>query len=115
VRGEGNILFLDTPGVIPLDEKDETEQALMSIIDPTKLQNPDIAAMRIIQLFLDNNKRSLEKFYDIKIETDDTFDILLEIGKRKNFLIKGGKVDEVRTALTIIRDWQKGNLLLNLL
>jgi hypothetical protein len=32
---------------------------------------------------------------------------------RKNFLIKGGRVDEVRTALTIIRDWQKGNLLLN--
>ena len=115
VRGEGNILFLDTPGVIPLDEKDETEQALMSIIDPTKLQNPDIAAMKIIQLFLDNNKRSLEKFYDIKIETDDTFEILLEIGKRKNFLTKGGKVDEVRTTLTIIRDWQKGNLLLNLL
>jgi len=113
VRGEGNILFLDTPGVIPLDEKDQIEQALMAVIDPTKLEDPDIAAMKIIQLFLDNNKRGLEKFYDIKIQTDDTFEILLEIGKRKNFLKKGGKIDEVRTALTIIRDWQKGNLLLN--
>jgi len=64
-------------------------------------------------LFLDNNKRSLEKFYDVKIETDDSFEILLEIGRKKNFLRKGGKVDEVRTALTIIRDWQRGNLLLN--
>lgn len=113
IRGEGNIMFLDTPGVIPLNEKDETEQALMSVIDPNKLENPDLAAIKIIQLFLENNKRSLEKFYDVKIDTDDTLEILLEIGKRKNFLWKGGKVDEVRTALTIIRDWQRGNLLLN--
>jgi len=112
-RGESNIMFLDTPGVMPLNEKDETEQALMSVIDPNKLVNSDIAAMRIIQLFLDYNKTTLEKFYDVKIETDDTFEILLEIGKRKNFLRKGGKVDENRTALTIIRDWQIGNLLLN--
>jgi len=113
IRGEGKIMFFDTPGVIPLNEKDETEQALMTVIDPNKLENPDLAAMRIIQLFLDNNKRSLEKFYDVKIETDDSFEIILEIGRRRNFLRKGGKVDEVRAALTIIRDWQRGNLLLN--
>ena len=111
-RGKSNIMFLDTPGVMPLDEKDETEQALMSAIDPNKLVNSDLAAMRIIQLFLDYNKKGLEKFYNLKIENDDTFEILLEIGKRKNFLRKGGKVDENRTALTIIRDWQIGNLLL---
>jgi hypothetical protein len=113
VKGKGKIMFLDTPGVTPSDEKDEAEQALMAIIDPNKLVNPDLAAMKIIQLFLDYNKSSLEKFYDVKIETDDVSEILLEIGKRKNFLMKGGKVDETRTALTIIRDWQRGNLLLN--
>jgi hypothetical protein len=113
VRGKGKIMFLDTPGVIPSDEKDETEQALMSIIDPNKLTNPDMAAMKIIQLFLDYNKSSLEKFYDVKIETDDTLEILLKIGERKNFLRKGDKVDEVRTAISVIRDWQRGKLLLN--
>ncbi len=112
IRGEGKLMFLDTPGVIPLYEKDEIDQALMAVIDPNKLKNPDLVAMKIIQLFLENNKKSLKKFYDVKIESDDTFEILLEIGKRKNFLWKGKKVDEVRTALTIIRDWQRGNLLL---
>jgi len=114
IRGKGNIMFLDTPGVIPFGESDETEQALMSVIDPNKLVNSDLAAMKIIQLFLDHNKKILEKFYDVKIETNDTFEILLEIGKRKNLLRKGGRVDEARTALTIIRDWQRGNLLLSL-
>ncbi|MFH0711029.1 MAG: GTPase, partial [Candidatus Aenigmatarchaeota archaeon] len=40
VRGRGKIMFLDSPGVIPSDEKDEAEQALMSIIDPNKLKDP---------------------------------------------------------------------------
>jgi len=114
IRGKGNIMFLDTPGVIPFGENDETEQALMSAIDPNKLVNSDIAAMRIIQLFLDHDKKILEKFYDVKIETDDPFEILLQIGKRRNLLKKGGKIDEIRTALTVVRDWQRGNLLLNL-
>lgn len=113
IRGEGDIMFSDTPGVIPFDEKDETEQALMAIIDPNKLANPDLAAMRIIQLFLDYNKKGLEKFYGVKIETDDVPEILLEIGKKKSFLMKGGRVDESRAALAMIRDWQRGNLLLN--
>ena len=113
IKGTNKIMFLDTPGVIPPNEKNETEQALMSVIDPNKLVNPDLAAMKIIQLFLDYNKSGLEKFYGVKIDTDDTFKILLEIGKRKNFLRKGGKIDEVRTALIIIRDWQRGKLLLN--
>jgi ribosome biogenesis GTPase A len=112
VKGKGKMMFLDTPGVIPPDEKDEAEKAIMSIIDPNKLVNSDIAAMRIIQLFLDNNKRNLERFYDVKIGNEDTFEILLKIGKRKNFIKKGGEVDEIRTALTIVRDWQNGKLLL---
>jgi hypothetical protein len=113
VRGKSNLMFLDSPGVIPLYEKDEAEQALMSAIDPDKLQDPGMAAMMIIQLFLDNNRKNLEKFYGVKVETDDTLEILLEIGKKRNFLWKGGKIDERRTALTIIKDWQRGNLLLN--
>ena len=113
IKSGGNLMFLDTPGVMPLGEKDETEQALISVIDPNKLENPDMAAMKIIQLFLDNNRKGLEEFYGVKIEKEDTLEILLEIGKKKNFLWKGGKIDERRTALTLIRDWQSGNLLLN--
>jgi ribosome biogenesis GTPase A len=113
IRGKGELMFLDTPGVIPPDEKDETEQALMSIIDPDKLQNPDSAAMRIIQLFIDNNRSGLEKFYGVSAKAGDASEILLEIGRKKNFLVKGGQVDERRTAMAIIRDWQRGSLLLN--
>ena len=114
IRGESHVMFLDTPGVIPSNENDEAEQALMCIIDPNKIVNPDIAAMKIIQLFLDCNRKALERLYGVKIDNEDAFGILLEIGKKKNLLRKGNRVDEVRTSLTIIRDWQSGKLLLNL-
>jgi len=113
IKGKGGLMFTDTPGVIPPDEKDEAEQALMSIIDPNKLKNPDFAAMKIIQLFLDNNRSGLEKYYGVSAKAGNASEILLEIGRKKNFLLKGDQVDEGRTALAIIRDWQKGKLLLN--
>ncbi|HLC59400.1 MAG TPA: GTPase [archaeon] len=113
IAAEGNIVFLDTPGVMPFGEKDETERALMSVIDPEEMVNPEKAAMKIIELFLRDNKKALEKFYDVKVETDNIEEIFLQICRRKNFLLKGGNLDEARTALAIIRDWQKGNLLLN--
>jgi ribosome biogenesis GTPase A len=113
VKGRSNIMFLDTPGVIPFGESDEAEQALISAKDPNKLENPDFAAMRIIKLFLDNDKTILEKFYDFKVESNDSNQILLQIGKRRNLLRKGGGVDETRTAMMVIRDWQNGRLLLN--
>ena len=35
-----------------------------------------------------------------------------KIGKTRNMLKKGGKIDERRVYLTLINDWQKGKLLL---
>jgi ribosome biogenesis GTPase A len=33
-----------------------------------------------------------------------------EIGKKRGYLKKGGIVDEKKTCIQIIRDWQKGKL-----
>jgi len=113
IKGNGNLLYLDSPGTIPLKDKDEIEKGLMSAIDPSKIKRPDLVAAKIIELFLKNRKDVLEKFYGVKIETDDPLEIILDIGRRKNFLGKGGKIDESRTSVAIINDWQKGKLLLN--
>jgi ribosome biogenesis GTPase A len=114
IAGTDELFFLDSPGVIPPYDRDESEKAIMSIIDPDNLQRPDIAATRIIEMFLNNNdEMQLKKFYDIETESSDSMEIMLEIGKKKNYMRKGGKIDERRTALLIIRDWQRGNLLMN--
>lgn len=101
--------IIDSPGVIPFDD-DEIKLGILGARNPEKLKTPEHVATTIIGIFLKNNIENLENHYGIKIEDSDEYEILLQIGKKKNFLKKGGMVEEARTALMIIQDWQKGKL-----
>ena len=68
--------------------------------------------MRIIEKLCAENKTALESLYNVTIEGQDCYDVLLLIGKECNFLKKKGEVDEERAAMKIINDWQKGLLLI---
>ncbi len=106
----GSLRILDSPGVIPMEDK-ESKLGLLSAKNPDKLRNPEKVAMEIIAHFLKENKRALEKFYDILIDNEeDLYGIIMEIGKKRKLLVKGGEVDENRTYRQIITDWHKGRL-----
>jgi ribosome biogenesis GTPase A len=103
--------IVDSPGVIPYED-DEVKLAILGAKNPEKIKNLELVATKIIELFLKNNSKNLEKTYNFKIEEEDSYEILLRIGQAKNLLKKKAEVDESRTALMIIRDWQKGKLTL---
>jgi ribosome biogenesis GTPase A len=112
VKAEGShIMLLDTPGVIPFDEKDEYIQGLLSVKDATSLKDPIGVAMMIIERIFAENRTALESFYHVTLEGLDSYDALLLIGKTSNFLKKKGEVDDMRAAVRLINDWQKGLLL----
>jgi ribosome biogenesis GTPase A len=112
VDAGSRIMFMDTPGVIPFDEHDEYVQGLLGIKDATHLQDPTGIALRIIEKLLAENKAALESFYNVTIEEQSSYSVLEVIGKKCNFLQKKGEVDEMRTAIRIINDWQSGQLLI---
>jgi len=64
----------------------------------------------IIKLFLKQDKKAFEKFYNINIKTQDVFKIIEIIANKKAHLLKGGRIDENRTISLIVRDWQQGRL-----
>ena len=105
----GSLLVLDSPGVIPFEDK-EISLGVLGAKDPEKLRNVERAAFEIIKIFLDYNRKSLEDLYGIKIEGNDYSSIFEEIGRKKGFLLKGGIVDERRVAFLILKDWHKGKL-----
>ena len=84
----------------------------MCVLDSSKIIDPEAVARRIVDMFLDQNQESFEDFYGVKIEDKSFGDIIQEIGRVRNMLKKGGKIDERRVYLTLINDWQKGKLLL---
>lgn len=112
VNAGSRIKFMDTPGVIPFGEDDEYIQGLLGIKDSTHLQDHVGVALKIIEKFCSENKAALESFYKVTIKSGDSYDVLELIGRQSNFLQKKGEVDENRTAVKIINDWQKGKLML---
>lgn len=105
----GNLKILDSPGVVPFDDS-EIRLGILGAKNPEKLKKIQKVVFGLIKTFIDGNKKGLEKRYGIDISGKDEYEILLAIGKKRKFLLKGGIVDENRTYLAILRDWQKGDL-----
>ncbi len=110
IKATSNIKLLDSPGVIPLQEDDEVRYGLIGAKDTERLKDPEKVAYAIIELFLKHNKKSFEKFYGIQITSDDSYEVIEELSKKKSHLLKKGKIDENRTYNMMIRDWQQGRL-----
>lgn len=110
VYAGSRIMFMDTPGLVPFDKTDEYTQGLLGIKDATKLQDHVGVSLKIIKKILAENKTSLESFYHIAIENESSYNVLELIGKQCNFLQKKGEIDETRTAIKVITDWQNGLL-----
>lgn len=107
----GGLMILDSPGVIPYGDK-ETKLALLSAKNPEKIKNLLQTVLEVISTLIIKNKIALEKFYGVELEDNDPYKALNAIGKKRGHLIKGGEIDEYRTCLQIIRDWQNGRLII---
>lgn len=99
--------IMDSPGVIPAQDTPET-LGLISGKSPQKIKNPENSAIRIIEFLNKKDKNILKKFYNVN--SDNDYNLFLQIGKKKGYLLKKGEVDEQRTAIKIIEDWQKGKI-----
>lgn len=113
VRLAENMYLIDTPGVIPLTEEDsELKHALIGSMDPSKIEDLEDVAREIVGIFSQGSMRPLERLYGINAGKKEFEELIEEIGRSRNLLRKGGKVDENRVYFTLINDWQRGKLLL---
>lgn len=109
IAGRSDLMLVDTPGVVPYESRDETKLGLMSGISPQKLKEPDMVAYELLKIFKENNPEELEKCYGINPEGDEE-EMLEEIGKKSNMLLKKDVVDERRAAIKLLTDWHKGKI-----
>jgi len=111
IRLVKGVLLLDTPGVIPESKYSSSAKAKMSI--DTQLGARTYSDTKdpedIVGHLMKDNAKKIEKFYEIKSKGDAEI-LIDELGKQKNFLKKGGKIDIDRTARLILRDWQEGKI-----
>ena len=105
----GALRILDSPGVIPYEDK-ETKLGMLAAKNIEKIKDPERVAIQVIALFLSKDRAALEKQYGIVLEGDEPLAIIEQIGRHRGFLKRGGNVDDVKAAMNIVRDWQRGKL-----
>jgi small GTP-binding protein len=104
VKVDNKIMVLDTPGVLPYREKDETKHAKMSAIDYSQVKDPEYVALN----FIEENKDLVKNHYKLKKTEND--ELLEELAFRLGRLVKGGKPDLESTSRALLKDWQKGKI-----
>ena len=109
IRLTDKILILDTPGVIPeskyssYSKKAFSRDAMLGARSHSDVKNPE----DVVNFLMGEHSDEIEKYYKIDVG-GSTDDLIEKVGKEKNFLEKGGKIDIDRTSRLIIRDWQSG-------
>lgn len=107
ISGRGHLQLFDTPGVVPFNYRDDVKLGLVSGISPSKLQDPDIVAYELIDIFMRDSPSELEKAYGISTKLSPE-DFLVELGKKWHMLMKHGVINEKRAAVKLLSDWHKG-------
>ncbi|MBU2459214.1 MAG: GTPase [Nanoarchaeota archaeon] len=103
------IYLIDTPGVIPSDErfvnKLLAKHSKIGAITWYKAKEPEMIVFELMKEY----PGVIEKHYKISSEEDP--EILIEkLGRKLNYLKKGNEVDEQRAAKQILREWQEGKI-----
>ncbi len=104
----GALRIMDSPGVIPAGDS-KVALGLTASKDPHKMKNIESVAMSLLKMDLVG--KSVRNFYGV--DEKDDWEAFEAIGRAKGFLLKGGVVDEDRTAIRIVEDWQKGRISLH--
>ena len=105
------VKLIDSPGVIPFSEKDETRLALISAKSPWQLKDAESAAEKLIEFLREARPREFEKFFGVKLDNKSAEQLIEEIALKKKRLLKKGLPDTETTAREILLQWQKGKIL----
>jgi len=105
VKMDNRIIFLDTPGVVPYKEKDDSKHAFIGTLEFNRVKNPDLVVMELME----KCPGKIESHYGVNVSSD--FEESLEaIARKKNLLKKHAELDIERTSKMILKDWQTGKI-----
>ena len=105
IKSDNQILFLDTPGVIPYMEKEAEKHSIIGSVDFTRVKEPDLAVMKIMEQF----PGKVEAYYGVPV-IEDLQASLENIAVSKHIIKKGNEPNVDKMARTILKEWQKGNI-----
>lgn len=114
IRIQNEIELLDTPGILwPKFEEPEVGQklAFTRAIKDEILDIEELCFFFLKCLIQQGYQKNIEQRYKIEIpEGMEPYALMELIGKKRGFVIRGGEIDMVRTANTVMDEYQSGML-----
>ena len=107
VRVNPKIDLLDTPGIIPLKQEDQSKAgklAMVNSVSENAYENEEVA-QELLDILKEKYHKNVQEYY--KIENDFT---LYEIAKSRNWIVKEGQPDVTRTAVMVLTDFRSGRI-----
>ena len=106
VRINPKLELLDTPGIIPTKQDDQTQAVKLAFVSSVSenAYSPEPVASAFLEMLPEKYINQVKEYYNVKELSLET------IAKTRNWLIKGCDADTERTAIYILKDFREGRL-----
>lgn len=111
IRLNKNVELLDTPGILWPKFEDQMVGLRLALIGSIKdeILNIDELAMELIKYLIKNYSGIINARYEVD-ESKKLTDIMVDIAKNRNCLLKGGEPDYSKAAALVIDDFRSGKM-----
>ncbi len=109
VRINPQLELLDTPGIIPMKQEDQTialKLAFVNSISENAYSNIAVAN-ELLKILSEKYPETVRTYYNL---TDESLIDIENIAKSRNWIKTGGETDLERTAIYILRDFREGKI-----
>ncbi|NMB28300.1 MAG: ribosome biogenesis GTPase YlqF [Tissierellia bacterium] len=110
IKIKGDIELLDTPGILwpKFEDKDVGLNLGFTGAIRDELLDMEVLAMKLVEKLNLISTKLLENRYNISVKNKSSIDIILEIGRKRGCIIKGGEVDFEKASKIILDEYRKG-------
>ncbi|NLZ38119.1 MAG: ribosome biogenesis GTPase YlqF [Firmicutes bacterium] len=112
IRLPGDLELLDTPGLLWPKIANKEQAFCLAAVGSIKDEIINLLELghELIKYFERHAQQNIYQRYKIETEIKDPNEIMIEIGKRRGCLRKGGEVDLEAAARILIKDFREGRL-----
>lgn len=109
VKLKEDVYLIDTPGVIPIDERDNFKLMIFNAKSVNQLKDVDTLAMELLEWLPDHPywKEWIVRTYGLSVRGDGD-ECLEQLARAWNKMQRGGVPDVHAAAIKLIQDWQNG-------
>lgn len=110
IKIKGDLELLDTPGMLwpKFEDKDVGLNLGFTGAIKDELLDIEVLTMRLVEKLNLISPNLLEKRYNVYVKDKSSIDIIIDIGKKRGCIVKGGEVDFNKACEIILDEFRKG-------